>query len=94
MDVDVLAQATPDGRSRMENDDHSLLRYPEWQVAYREAVLELDPEKLPVKIRAAEQTILLRFQQLAGKSGHQDECLALRDASSVLRTLTHRPQTR
>jgi len=44
-----------------------------WQEAYRDAVQEVDDDKLKVKLEAAETAIYLRLQELAGSSNHFDE---------------------
>ena len=41
------------------------LRYPEWQNPFREALLEIDREKLLTKMMKAEEAIFVRLQQLA-----------------------------
>jgi len=47
--------------------EHSMdaMRYPEWQGPFREALLEIDREKLLTKMMKAEEAIFVRLQQLA-----------------------------
>jgi hypothetical protein len=40
------------------------MEYPEWQKACREALLEVNPQKLPARIFAAEKAILMRMKAL------------------------------
>ena len=63
------------------------LRYPEWQVEYTEALLELDPSKLPDLLSAAEAAISKRVQALAGDTNHQPERQAMQDALHTLQVL-------
>jgi hypothetical protein len=62
------------------------LHYPEWQVEYREALLEADPNKMPDRLRAAEAAISKRLELLAGESNHQEE-QALKDALHTVEVL-------
>ena len=61
--------------------------YSEWQRAYWEALLEVNPEKLAVRIFDAETAILnrLRFVQLLSDGLKERE--AIEDALSGLRVL-------
>ena len=63
------------------------LRYPEWQNTFREALLEIDREKLQSKMMKAEEAIFQRLQQLAGTSGSEAERQAIEDALASLRVL-------
>jgi hypothetical protein len=63
------------------------LLYPEWQVEYTKALLELDPSKLPDRLSAAEAAISKRVQALAGDTNHQRERQAIQDALNTLRAL-------
>jgi hypothetical protein len=63
------------------------LKYPEWQNPFREALLEIDCEKLQSKMMKAEEAIFQRLQQLAGTSGSEAERQAIEDAISALRVL-------
>ena len=63
------------------------LRYPEWQNPFREALLEIDREKLQSKMMKVEEAIFQRLQQLAGTSGSHAERQAIEDAISALRVL-------
>jgi hypothetical protein len=61
--------------------------YPEWQPEYRAALLELDSEKLPKLVVAAETAIFKRLQAIAQSSDHQPERQAIEDALATLRVL-------
>lgn len=64
------------------------IRYPQWQGAWQDALLELDPKKLHQKVSDAEAAIYKRLQELSKDSiDHHEERLALSDAVSGLRTL-------
>lgn len=58
-----------------------------WEALYRAALLELDREKLPARIRAAEDAIRLRLVSLASDSDHHGERRAIEDALQNLRVL-------
>ena len=65
---------------------------PEWQKAYREASLEVNPQKLPARIFAAETAILMRMKALLTSSDGHREREAIEDAVSALRVLqTEKP---
>jgi hypothetical protein len=56
-----------------------------WREAYRNAMLELDPEKLHESINRAEAAIALRQKALVPtEEGADAEIMALRDALSAL----------
>jgi hypothetical protein len=61
--------------------------YPEWQSQVKDALLELDPQKLSQYIEAAETAIANRLQVIASEPGHQPERLAISDALATLRFL-------
>jgi hypothetical protein len=63
------------------------LRFPEWQVAYQSALLEVDLQKLPERVKAAEAAIFLRLQVLADSSDGHVERQAIEDAMHALRFL-------
>jgi hypothetical protein len=63
------------------------LRFPNWQQAYQDALLELDAEKLNQRILDAETAIFLRLQELTPDSDHHEERSAIFDAISGLRVL-------
>ena len=64
-----------------------ILEYPEWQKAYREALLEIDRQKLPARIFAAEMAILARMTALQTSSDGHIERQAIQDALKALRVL-------
>jgi hypothetical protein len=64
------------------------LKYPSWQVPFREAVLEFDRKKLDDKIQNVKKLIFDRLEAISSEGGHQDERQALADAVSMLRVLT------
>jgi hypothetical protein len=61
--------------------------YSEWQRAYWEALLEVNPEKLAVRIFDAETAILKRMRVLQTSSDGLKEREAIEDALSGLRVL-------
>ena len=63
------------------------LLYPEWQVEYTAALLEVDSGKLLDLLSAAEAAISKRVQALAGDTNHQRERQAIEDALNTLRVL-------
>jgi hypothetical protein len=56
----------------------------EWQHIIQEALVELDPDKLRVRIAEAESAIFLRLQALGRNSDGTEERNALQDASNTL----------
>ena len=59
-----------------------------WQEAYRNAMLELDPQKLRDSINRAEAAIALRQKALVpAADGAAAEIMALRDALDALRVV-------
>ena len=63
------------------------LKYPEWQEPVRQALLELNKEKLKAQVAAAEAAIAHRLQALSQSSNHQPERWAIEDAKAILRVL-------
>ena len=67
--------------------DNEELQYPSWQVPLREALREVDPEKLAKKIGEVEARISDRLLEMAPDTDHRDEREAIVDASAILRVL-------
>jgi hypothetical protein len=65
----------------------SELGYPEWQTSYREALQEVDKQKLEAKIHLAEWKIFQRLQTISADSDHHEERSAIVDALNALRFL-------
>ena len=66
----------------------SELRYPEWQKAYHDALLEPNPQKLAQRVNEAETaTILSRLREIRIGSDSRMEAQAIEDALSGLRVL-------
>lgn len=63
------------------------LQYPEWQLAYVEALAETNPEKLRQLIANAEEVIHRRQTLIADGNSHQPELDAIRDSLTFLRAL-------
>jgi hypothetical protein len=63
------------------------MSYPEWQADYQAALVELDPEKLPKRVEAAETAIFKRLQTLSGNQDSHAERQAIEDALASLRLL-------
>jgi hypothetical protein len=61
--------------------------YPEWQQAYQAALLELDPQKLPERVVAAETAIFKRLQSISQSRDNKAERQAIGDALASLRVL-------
>jgi hypothetical protein len=61
--------------------------YPEWQEAYRAALLELDPQKLPKRVEVAETAIFKRLQAISKAPNSKAERQAIEDALASLRML-------
>jgi hypothetical protein len=62
------------------------IRYP-WQHDYQAALLELDSEKLPQRVEAAETAIFKRLQSISQSSDSKAERQAIEDALASLRVL-------
>jgi hypothetical protein len=58
-----------------------------WESLYSAALLELNPDKLPSLLQAAEQAIQQRLASLSQSSNHQAERQAIADALQNLRVL-------
>ena len=61
--------------------------YPDWQNEYQAALVELDREKLPERVAAAETSIYMRLQQISRGSDDQAERQAIEHALAGLRFL-------
>jgi inhibitor of KinA sporulation pathway (predicted exonuclease) len=66
------------------------LKYPSWQIAVQEAVLEFKVDLLQQRIEAAENAINARLQELSISSNGHAERQAIQDALNVLRVLKER----
>jgi hypothetical protein len=81
-----------DRRPLMADQDNVLstnLRFPDWQIAYQAALLEVDPQKLPERVKAAEAAIFLRQQALDHSSDGHAEREAIEDAIHALLFIKH-----
>jgi len=58
--------------------------FPEWQREYLDALLELDPVKLPERITDAETTLLVRMHALVTGLDRDGERQAIEDALDAL----------
>jgi hypothetical protein len=58
-----------------------------WRGLLRAALLELDSQKLPQRIKAAQEAIYSRMQELRTNAELQDERTGLQDGLSSLRVL-------
>ncbi len=63
------------------------LKYPAWEKPYLAAMLELDPQKLAQRVKAAQLAILLRLQELRASLDGSAEREAIEDAQSGLLVL-------
>jgi hypothetical protein len=67
--------------------DGVILKYPEWQEPLREALLELDKNKLKQRVAAAETAIFNKLQAISRSTDDQAERQAIDDALQTLRVL-------
>jgi hemerythrin superfamily protein len=63
------------------------LPFPEWQVPAQDVLLETNREKLPEKLRRAEEKIFHRLRQLQESSDGHHERDALSHALSLIREI-------
>jgi len=63
------------------------LRYPDWQREFEGAIDEIDPQKVPQRVEAAEDAIFLRQQALADSPDQRAEQQAIADAMRKLRLI-------
>jgi hypothetical protein len=63
------------------------LRYPQWQEALLQVVVEMKPDGLMEKVKIAETAISKRLRELENIPGCNEERLALYNAVSTLRVL-------
>jgi hypothetical protein len=63
------------------------VRHENWKTLYDAALLELDQERLPSRIRLAEEAIQRRLAFLSGSSDYHAERRAIEDAMQNLRVL-------
>ena len=63
------------------------LRYPEWSLKCREALLEADPKKLAERVAEAEMAIFGRLQQLSRTQDAHAERQEIEDAIRALRVI-------
>lgn len=75
--------------SAMNND----LPYPIWQGCYRDALVELDHEKLVERVREAELAIVYRLETLRSSRESLVELQAIEDALANLRCLKRETET-
>lgn len=68
----------------MMNND---LPYPRWQTCYRDALIELDEDKLMERVRQAERAIVDRLEALPSCRESLMELQAIEDALANLRCL-------
>jgi hypothetical protein len=80
MELSIGMEPTP-----MEPTD--ILRYPEWQKTYQEALIEVDEIKLTERLSAAQAAISKRLQDLSGDPDHHAERHAIHDALAFIRVL-------
>jgi hypothetical protein len=73
----------------METEDSPSpeILFPHWQNEYQAALVELDREKLPQRVAAAEAAIFNRLQAISQSFDHQAERQAIEDALTALRVL-------
>jgi hypothetical protein len=69
------------------NSPSPKILYPEWQVEYQAALLELDPKQLSERVKAAETAIFTRLQAISRDANSHAERQAIDDALASLRVL-------
>jgi hypothetical protein len=74
-------------RSPIASKSDEFIDYPEWQSLYKEALLEIDTDKLKQKIVAAEAAIAKRATTLSRIGLRNAEWQAIEDALAFLRVL-------
>ena len=67
-----------------EDKSSSNLKFPDWLPEYQAALLEVDPQKLLERVKAAETAIFLRQQALVHSSDGLAERQAMEDAMRAL----------
>lgn len=70
-----------------DNDSSSTPTFPEWQSELEAAVREVDAQKLPQRLEAAEAAIFQRQQALLNGPDKQAEQQAIEDAVRTLRVI-------
>lgn len=75
------------GQARQSIESETELSYPEWQVAYREALLEMNPTRLFKRVEVAQAAVLTRLHALQGETNHHAERHHLMQAWRVLRMI-------
>jgi hypothetical protein len=68
-------------------DSSSPLHYPEWQLPYQAALLEVDPKKLAERVAEAEGAIFNRLQRLSQSQNRLAERQTIEDAIKVLKVI-------
>ncbi len=63
------------------------MQYPEWQKLCQDALVELDKDKLPERVAAAEAAIVSRLQAMEAGDDSLKERQAIADALANLRVL-------
>lgn len=71
----------------IENWTMETFQYPLWQKPCQDALVELDKEKLPQRITAAETAIVSRLNAASAGSVSPQESQAIEDARAILRIL-------
>ena len=69
------------------------LKFPEWQQALQDAILERDGKTLHEKIESAEGLVFLRFLRLQDETNCLEERTALTHALYLLRLLRRKPRS-
>lgn len=58
-----------------------------WQTALDEAIREFNPQKLAIRVAAADDAVFYRLLEIEGTTENEDERLALEDAMEDVRLL-------
>jgi hypothetical protein len=85
--ITVRGQTEGHAHQVEESTMNEALKFPTWRALFREAVVEIDPQRLSVKVQAAEKAIRDRLRELVNESYDLYERQALIDALATLAVL-------
>ena len=69
------------------SDATQILKFPSWQQAYQDALIETTPEQLNQRVLKAEAALFTRLQALSDSRDGDDERQAIDDAMRSLRVI-------
>jgi hypothetical protein len=77
--------------------DDALVIYPKWQPQLKSALVETNSDKLPERVKEAENAISKRFEAISRSTSHATEIEAIEEAMDILdllRMKASRPRSR